>query len=746
MDDTHQAGMDPPAEPTAARPVRTSAAAVEADVPGIPFWLLRLGGLGWRVLVVLLLASVAVGIAWALSTMTAAIIVAALAATAVWPIVSRLRARGWGLARAAAAGTALVFGSIIVVVSIAALVLVVHGPELVAAVHRGLDDVRSDVAAGRLPPQILDAMQTIADGTTSWLAANLGTIANQVATLGTVLLLGGFTTFYVLADDGHGWAWLTQALTDRRRTQAGVVAEASVHQLGGYLRSQTVRSAVNGVVAYLLLQLFGVPLALPLGTLVFVAGLVPYLGALVAYAALLVVAFASLGSGGTLLLAALLIAARVLEDRLLFARSAITGSHVSPALILISLPIGAYMAGFFGLVVAVPVAVALTSGVAILAAQLRESTAEREGPSPLVPAWLDVLAGWSWRLLVGLALIVVALLPIILIPMLALPLVIAAVMAATLAPIAAGLVRRGLGRSLASAVTTLGVTGTIIVISAVSVAALVGQMAQLVIKVRLGAEHANDAAGGLGGLLVNLGDEVSNSIANTVVGLSVGIAAVVLVVTVGVILTFVALRDGEGAWATLTAPMAPWRRREIDAAATRSVSVLSGYMLGTGALSLFGAGTQFVMMVLMGAPLALPVFTLSFFSGYIPYIGTMITTLLANLLVISTGNLPNVIVFVVLTLILNVVQGSILAPLVFSRAVNVHPAVILLATSAGATLGGMLGMFLVVPVLGLVATTWRTVLVVMGQPPAEGSGSDVADDAPGAGADAMPPATTVPAT
>ena len=114
------------------------------------------------------------------------------------------------------------------------------------------EDARS---SGSAVQETVDAMQTIADGTTSWLAANLGTIANQVATLGTVLLLGGFTTFYVLADDGHGWAWLTQALTDRRRTQAGVVAEASVHQLGGYLRSQTVRSAVNGVVAYLLAQL-----------------------------------------------------------------------------------------------------------------------------------------------------------------------------------------------------------------------------------------------------------------------------------------------------------------------------------------------------------------------------------------------------------------------------------------------------------------------------------------------------------
>jgi predicted PurR-regulated permease PerM len=701
-----------------------------SGTPEIPLWLLRLGGLGWRILVVLLLALVMVAVAWTLSTMTASIVVAALSATGVWPIVRGLRARGWGIARAAAAGTAVVFGAVIAVIAIAAIVLVANGPAIVAAVRSGVDALHADAASGRLPPEIADALESLTGSTQSWLAANLAAIGNQVATLFTVLLLGGFTTFYVLADDGHGWAWLTQALSAQRRTEASVIAEASVRQLGDYLRSQTVRAAINSLVAFVLLQVFGVPLALAISTLVFVGGLVPYLGPLVAYGALLIAAFASLGWSGTVLLLVLLIGARLLEDQVVFRRLAITASHVNPAMILLSLPVGAYVAGFFGLVVAVPVAVAVTSGIAILAAQLRGDTMNRAAPQALVPVWLDVLAGWSWRLLIGFALITVALLPILVIPMLALPLVIAAVMAATLAPIAAALERRGLGRTPAAAITTVGVTGVIILITVVSIAAMAGQMTDLVVKAGQGAEQASNAVGGQGGLLVGLGNEVSGTIASTVTGLIVGIAAVAAIVTVGVVITFIALRDGERAWTTLTAPLAPWRRTEIDGAATRTVGVLSGYMLGTGAVSLFGAATQFVMMVLMGAPLALPVFTLSFFSGYIPYIGTMITTLLADLLVMSTGDGRNVLIFIVLTLVLNIVQGNILAPLVFSRAVNVHPAIILLSTSAGAALGGMLGMFLVVPVLGLVATTWRTVLVVMGNPPGAGDGSEAAGERP----------------
>jgi predicted PurR-regulated permease PerM len=45
---------------------------------------------------------------------------------------------------------------------------------------------------------------------------------------------------------------------------------------------------------------------------------------------------------------------------------------------------------------------------------------------------------------------------------------------------------------------------------------------------------------------------------------------------------------------------------------------------------------------------------------------------------------------------------------------------VLVAIPAGAALAGILGMFLIVPALGVVAATWRTVLAVMDSPePAE---------------------------
>ncbi len=69
------------------------------------------------------------------------------------------------------------------------------------------------------------------------------------------------------------------------------------------------------------------------------------------------------------------------------------------------------------------------------------------------------------------------------------------------------------------------------------------------------------------------------------------------------------------------------------------------------------------------------------------------------------------------TLVFNIVTGNIVTPLVYGRTVHLHPAVVLVAIPAGYSIAGILGMFIVVPAMAVVAATWRTVLAVIGTPP-----------------------------
>ncbi|MCJ7709468.1 MAG: AI-2E family transporter [Chloroflexi bacterium] len=186
-------------------------------------------------------------------------------------------------------------------------------------------------------------------------------------------------------------------------------------------------------------------------------------------------------------------------------------------------------------------------------------------------------------------------------------------------------------------------------------------------------------------------------------------------------ITFFLLRDGPRWWQVILARFPEDRRRPAASIVGDSADVLSGYMVGTGAISLFAGVTAWLMMVLLGLPLALPVGVLTFFLSFIPYIGDAIATILAFLIAVAVGPTSDVIVMGVYTLVINIVQGNIVAPLVYKRTVSLPAAIVLLSVPAGAAVGGMMGMFLVVPFLGVIAATWRSGEMSASRPPDRGS-------------------------
>jgi predicted PurR-regulated permease PerM len=112
-------------------------------------------------------------------------------------------------------------------------------------------------------------------------------------------------------------------------------------------------------------------------------------------------------------------------------------------------------------------------------------------------------------------------------------------------------------------------------------------------------------------------------------------------------------------------------------------------------------------------PYALPLAVLAFFGGFIPYIGSILTTGLAFLVTVATGSQTDIVIMAIFTIVFNIVQGNFVAPIVYSRVVSLHPAVVLVAIPAGNEIAGVIGMFLVVPFLGVVSAVWRTVLRVL---------------------------------
>jgi predicted PurR-regulated permease PerM len=378
---------------------------------------------------------------------------------------------------------------------------------------------------------------------------------------------------------------------------------------------------------------------------------------------------------------------------------------------------------------------------------IRELLGPRSGATSvgIVPVWLDRTAQWSWRILVVLGTLSALIFLIGQASFLVVPVILAAVLAPTFLPVVRWLETRGLQPAPAALVAVVGAAVVTVIALWLTLSALAGAAADIGQQAEAGATELSDAAAGLlgfvGAIVQRVGQEVGGITTWLVAGAVVG---VIFVGATSLVLTYYLLRDGARGWQVATSRLSPWRRRRLDTAGERSVGVLGGYMFGTAIISGFGAITQWALMVILGLPLALPLAVLSFFGGFIPYIGGFITTGLAFLVTLAVGEPIDILVMGAFTIVFNIVQGNILAPLVYGRVASLHPAVVLLAIPAGGAIAGILGMFLVVPFLGVVAVSWRSVLEAFGD--ADVATVEPAEAAPGPDARPEPRSVTTPST
>jgi predicted PurR-regulated permease PerM len=148
-----------------------------------------------------------------------------------------------------------------------------------------------------------------------------------------------------------------------------------------YVRSQVIVAVIDGVGIAVGLTIIGVPLAVPLGVLTFVVAFIPYVGAIIAGIAAILVALSTEGVSGAIgaLVVALLvqqIEGNILQP-ILIGRSV----RLHPMTVLLGVGAGSALLGIVGAFLATPV----IAGVAAAAGWLEEDE-ELDGPVPEVIA------------------------------------------------------------------------------------------------------------------------------------------------------------------------------------------------------------------------------------------------------------------------------------------------------------------------------------------------------------------------
>jgi predicted PurR-regulated permease PerM len=342
-------------------------------------------------------------------------------------------------------------------------------------------------------------------------------------------------------------------------------------------------------------------------------------------------------------------------------------------------------------------------------ASARASVIIRAVNVPPVPANLERAAGWAWRLLIcGVALAAgVALLWYV--RVVVVPTMIALTIAPALAPIAAQLRRLRLQRPAAALalLTGFAVVAGLVAIVTTSVLAqfddLRGSVSRAVdeITTRLEGEPFNlslDNAEDIQSSLVDSWESASSYLAS---GVQAGIGLVTGLVLAIFLLYFV-LRDGAEFWQWILRRVPEESRPAADRAGRRAWAVLGGFVRGTLMIAAIDAVLIGIGLWLLGVPLAFALAVVVFLGAFVPFVGAFVSGLLAVLVALADEGWEIALVTLGLVIAVQFVEGNFLQPIIQSRTVDLHPAVILLAVAAGASLFGILGAYLAVPVTAVV--------------------------------------------
>jgi putative heme transporter len=199
----------------------------------------------------------------------------------------------------------------------------------------------------------------------------------------------------------------------------------------------------------------------------------------------------------------------------------------------------------------------------------------------------------------------------------------------------------------------------------------------------------------------------ARNIATQVLSGAAAAGSLLLTGLLALVLCFFYLKDGPKFLPWIGGLIGPRAAPHVTAVAQRSWVTLSGFIKAQAAVGLVDAVFIGIGLAVLGVPLALPLAVLVFFGAFVPIIGAVVTGALAALVALVTTGPTSALIVVVLVLVVQQLEGNVLQPILVGRTLDLHPAAVILAVTAGGSLAGITGAFLAVPVLSVGAVTIR---------------------------------------
>jgi len=340
--------------------------------------------------------------------------------------------------------------------------------------------------------------------------------------------------------------------------------------------------------------------------------------------------------------------------------------------------------------------------------------ADRHGAQAL-PGWYRTAGAASWRFVAIVAAVGLVLYALVVLRVVVLPIIVALLVSTLLLPVVQWLKRRGAPPAVAAAGAMVGAFLVIAAIATAVAPSISDQFGELRPQAEQGLRDASDV---LADPPFNVSEqeldetvdkgiarlrENSGPLARGLQSGAVLLGELVTGLIIAVLLTFFLLKDGERMWGYVLSLIGSRGRDDAHEIGTRVYAALAGYVRGIALVGLVDAILIGLALVIIGVPLVIPIMVITFFAAFVPLIGAFVAGLVAVLIALVAGGVVDALLVLGAIILVQQVEGHVLYPLLMSRTVHLHPAVIVVALAIGGILAGIVGVFLAVPVAGIVS-------------------------------------------
>jgi putative heme transporter len=318
---------------------------------------------------------------WLLRDLLIVALLAALIASGMYGLVGPLERRMPRLAAVAAAYLALI-GSLAMIVVLIVPPLVDQAADLSNEIPELVDQLSADVSV------VIDAVggegtgermfdqftPQLADGDADEELFRLPFTVLQVITNVAVTI---FLSALLILERDAIRRWTSRFLVARDRGPAIDLAHTAVTKLGAYVRGQLLVMVITGVGTSAGMMLLGVPFALPMGVLGFLAEAIPLAGPIIAGVPVLILAFLESPTTGLLMLLWLVVLQQ-LEGWVIYPLVQGRILSLSPIVVVLGVLAGATIYGVLGALIAVPIVAVVDVVLREVVFPLRQRASEQD--------------------------------------------------------------------------------------------------------------------------------------------------------------------------------------------------------------------------------------------------------------------------------------------------------------------------------------------------------------------------------